>query len=251
MPSPLDILLNPLSLIILAMYALLVIWEAVYPARKLPPVPNWKMKGIISYFIFFMLSVYLPLWYTEFLPSTTLFDLSGLNPVVAALLGIGLYELGMYVWHRIMHRNDRLWRVMHQMHHSAERIDTFGAFYLSPVDMIGWIVLGSLCFSVIAGLPPESSTIVLLVTNFLSIFTHANIRTPRWLGFIIQRPESHAMHHEKGVHAYNYCDLPLFDMLFGTFRNPSGYVRETGFYHGASARMREMLLFRDIGKSKS
>jgi sterol desaturase/sphingolipid hydroxylase (fatty acid hydroxylase superfamily) len=52
------------------------------------------------------------------------------------------------------------------------------------------------------------------------MFQHANLRTPRWLGYIIQRPESHGIHHERGLHAFNYADLPLWDMVFGTFRNP-------------------------------
>src|SRR5690606_34186673 len=105
---------------------------------------------------------------------------------------------------------------------------------------------GTVCFSFIAGLSPQSITIVLLVTNFFSIFQHANIKTPKWLGYIIQRPESHAIHHARGIHAYNYSDLPLFDILFGTFRNPENYMYKTGFYDGASDRIIEMHLFKDI-----
>jgi sterol desaturase/sphingolipid hydroxylase (fatty acid hydroxylase superfamily) len=94
------------------------------------------------------------------------------------------------------------------------------------------------CFSFISGLAPQSVTIFLLVSNFFSIFQHANIKTPTWIGYVIQRPESHAVHHAKGVHAYNYSDLPLLDIIFGTFKNPDHYVKETGFYHGASARIK-------------
>jgi sterol desaturase/sphingolipid hydroxylase (fatty acid hydroxylase superfamily) len=166
----------------------------------------------------------------------------------AAVIGILLYELGLYIWHRTMHESNLLWRVFHQLHHSAERLDTYGAFYFSPFDMTGFILLGTVCFSLIAGLPAQAITIVLLVTNFFSIFQHANIKTPVWLGYIIQRPESHAVHHARGVHAYNYSDLPLFDMLFGSFRNPGKYVKETGFYDGASARVKDMLLCKEIDK---
>ena len=65
MPTPLDILLDPVSLYILGLYAILIIWEAIWPARKLPFVPYWKIKGIVFFFIFFYLSTYLPLWYAE------------------------------------------------------------------------------------------------------------------------------------------------------------------------------------------
>jgi len=246
MPTPLQILTDPVSLAIMAMYMVLMALEAFLPARRLPPIPFWKIKGIIAFLLFFLLSAYLPLFYTTWLPSTQLIDLGHMNIVAASIAGILLYELGMYVWHRTLHKNHVLWRVFHQMHHSAERLDTYGAFFFSPFDMIGFTLLGTVCFSFIMGLPAQAVTIVLLVTNFLSIFQHANIKTPSWLGYIVQRPESHAVHHAKGVHAYNYSDLPLFDVIFGTFRNPNDYVRETGFYDGASSRVLDMLSFRDV-----
>lgn len=248
MPTPLEILLDPVSLYLLGMYLLLILWEAFFPARKLPRIRNWRLKGIVFFFIFFYLSSYLPLWYGELLPTSQLIDLSSINVIVSSVTGILLFELGMYTWHRMMHKNNWLWRIFHQMHHSAERLDTYGAFYFSPFDMIGFTLLGTVCFSFILGLPAQSITITLLVTNFFSIFQHANIKTPTWLGYIIQRPESHAVHHAKGVHAYNYSDLPLFDILFGTFRNPADYVKETGFYQGASSRIKDMLLFREVNK---
>lgn len=173
-----------------------------------------------------------------------------MNGVMASVFGVLLYELGMYAWHRTLHKSNMLWRTFHQMHHSAERLDTYGAFYFNPLDMIGFTFLGTVCFSFIMGLPAQAVTVVLLVTNFFSIFQHANIKTPVWLGYIIQRPESHAVHHAKDVHAYNYSDLPLFDIMFGTFRNPEKYVAETGFYNGASSKVKEMLLFKDIAESK-
>jgi sterol desaturase/sphingolipid hydroxylase (fatty acid hydroxylase superfamily) len=51
------------------------------------------------------------------------------------------------------------------------------------------------------------------------VFQHANGDTPHGLGYLIQRPQSHAIHHQRGVHAFNYADLSLWDMVFGTFRN--------------------------------
>jgi sterol desaturase/sphingolipid hydroxylase (fatty acid hydroxylase superfamily) len=246
MPTPLEILLDPVSLYILGMYLILILWEAFFPARQLPVIANWRLKGLFFFFCFFFLSSYLPLLYEEWLPTSQLLDLSGMNIAVAATLGILLYEFGMYIWHRSMHKSQGLWKVFHQMHHSAERLDTYGAFYFSPFDMVGFTLLGTICFSFIMGLPAQSVTILLLVTNFFSIFQHANIKTPMWLGYIVQRPESHAIHHAKGIHAYNYSDLPLFDILFGTFRNPVKYVKETGFYQGASKRMKDMLLFREV-----
>ena len=46
-------------------------------------------------------------------------------------------------------------------------------------------------------------------------------------------------------------DLPLIDMLFGTFENPRHFERAIGFGDGASARVLDMLLARDISKPTS
>ena len=58
------------------------------------------------------------------------------------------------------------------------------------------------------------------------------------------------MHHGRNIHRYNYSDLPLWDMVFGTFRNPEGRQAEQGFYKGASERIVEMLAFQDVSTPK-
>lgn len=246
MPTPVELLLDSTSLTVMALYALLILWEALAPARPLPAVRGWRGRGIAAFFAFFFVSSYLPLWWGAYLARFQLFDLAALGTLGGALVGLLVYEAGVYLWHRAMHGSDRLWRVFHQMHHSAERLDTYGAFWFSPFDMLGWTVLSSLCLTLVVGITPEAAVLVLYATTFLSVFQHANVRTPRWLGYLVQRPESHSWHHERGVHARNYSDLPVFDLLGATFHNPRGFATEAGFYPGASSRMREMLLARDV-----
>ena len=250
LPTPWEILIDPISLIVLGIYGSLMLWEAIFPARDLPKVKYWKIRGLLSFAFFFFLSSYLPIFWDESLAGFQIFNLTGLGTYLGALVGILFYEFGLYLWHYSIHKNDFLWRIFHQMHHSAERIDTYGAFYFSPMDMIGFTFLGSVCLVGIAGFTSEASTLILLGTVFLGVFQHSNIATPQWIGYIIQRPESHTVHHAKGIHAYNYSDLPVFDILFGTFRNPPKYENETGFYNGASARVRDMLFFKDVSIEK-
>ena len=250
MPTPLEILLDPISIVVIAMYMALMVWEAIFPARELPKVPYWKLKGLASFAVFFYLSSYMPLITDPYLEPYKLFDLTSIGTVGGALVGVLLYEFGVYVWHRAMHSNNILWRTFHQMHHSAERLDTYGAFFFSPLDMAGFTFLGSICFALLIGITPQSITAILLITTFFSIFQHANIRTPHWMGYIIQRPESHAIHHARGVHKQNYSDIPLFDILFGTFYNPRSYETETGFYKGASAKIWKMLTFQDVAEER-
>jgi hypothetical protein len=48
------------------------------------------------------------------------------------------------------------------------------------------------------------------------------------------------------VHAGNYSDLPLFDMLLGTWYNPRDFAPEQGFHRGASSRYASLLLGSDV-----
>ena len=144
-----------------------------------------------------------------------------------------------------MQINEFLWGVFHQLHHNAERLDGIDAFYFSPLDMIGWALLGSLTTLLLVGVSPEVATLFLLVSFGMAVFQHLNIKTPRIVGYLIQRSESHSVHHERGLHKYNYADLSIFDILFGTFRNPKFFSKERGGYDGASSRVKEMLCCKD------
>ncbi len=251
LPSPVKLIFNPISYIVFGMYGGLMLWEGLFPARKLPHVRYWKLKGLLSFVLFFFLSSYLPLLWDGYLAEYQIFNLTGLGTLGGAVVGVVVYEFGEYAWHRTMHNSNFLWKGMHQMHHSAERIDSYGAFYFSPLDMIGWIALGSICLVIVAGFTPEATTLIILATTFLTIFQHSNVKTPTWVGYLIQRPEAHTIHHAKGIHAYNYAGITLFDIIFGTFKNPKDYEHETGFYQGASGKIKEMLLFKDIFEKKN
>jgi len=245
MPTPWEIILDPISLVIIGLYVALMLWEAVAPGRRLPKMPGWKSKTMVSFAAYFMLASYLPLLWDGLLAEYRLFDLTGLGVAGGAVAGLLVYELCAYGYHRALHESDTLWRFVHQVHHSAERLDTFSAFWFSPADMVGWTAVSSFALVFVLGIQPAAATILLVTLTLMGIFQHTNIRTPRWLGYLVQRPESHTLHHGKGSHRYNYADLPLIDMIFGTFRNPPGYEVETGFYPGASNRIVDMILGKD------
>jgi sterol desaturase/sphingolipid hydroxylase (fatty acid hydroxylase superfamily) len=246
LPTPWQILIDPASIVVISIFLALMIAEAVMPGRKLPTVPYWRLKGITAFVIYFFISSYLPLFWSDWLAASKVFDLTGLGHYWGAVVALLLYQFGVYVWHRAMHNNNFLWRVFHQMHHSAERVDTYGTFFFSPMDMIGFTFLTSLAMVWFAGFTAQATIYAIYGATFLAVIQHTNIKTPQWTGYIFQRPESHSIHHAKGVHAFNYSDLPLFDIIFGTFHNPKAFARESGFYNGASAEIGKMLLFKDI-----
>jgi sterol desaturase/sphingolipid hydroxylase (fatty acid hydroxylase superfamily) len=224
----------------------LMIGEELFPSRLLPAIRFWKIKGITAFIVYFFLSSYLPLFWNEYMQSYQIINMTSLGDYWGAFVALLIYELGVYVWHRSMHKSNLLWRVFHQMHHSAERVDTYGAFFFSPMDMIGFTFLTSLAMVWIGGFTAQATIYAIYAATFLAVIQHANIKTLQWMGYIFQRPESHSLHHATDIHAYNYSDLPLFDILFGTFRNPKDFAAQTGFYVGASSRIGEMILFKDI-----
>lgn len=245
MPSPFELLSDPISLASFALYAALLAAESLKPARALPRIRGWWLQGLAAFIAFFLVSAYLPLWLSPYLTPYALWDASGLGTLGGGLCALFLYELLAYGYHRALHSSDTLFRTFHQMHHSAERLDVSGAFWFSPLDMIGFTCMSTLALSLV-GFTPAAVTAFALANTLLAIFQHTNVRTPVWLGYLVQRPESHSHHHARSVHRDNYADLPVIDMLFGTFVNPRDFAAEQGYYAGASQRVPEMLLCRDV-----
>lgn len=250
MPTPLEVILDPLSLTLLGLYAALLALEIAFPARQQPIVKGWYIRGLACFVCYFYLASYLPLLWDRYLLPFQIFDLTGMNVWASTFIALLVFQLLLYCWHRSMHQIDWLWRTFHQMHHSAERVDTLGAFYFSPLDMIGFTLLASISLVLVVGISPQAATNFLLISQFMAVFAHCNIRTPQMLGYVIQRPESHSIHHGKGIHGYNYSELSLIDILFGTFRNPKYFDVEIGFYQGASSRVLDMLCWKDVSKEK-
>lgn len=238
-----------LELIILGTFGILALVEMIRPRQQYPASAFWRTRGAIGFILYLAVATYAPFLWDDVLASHRLFDLTALPVWQQALAGFFAAELVSYCWHRSMHSSNFLWRAFHQMHHSAERFDVWGAFYFSPQDMVGFTFFGSLALVGIVGLGGEAGLIVNLAILFLTAWQHMNIKTPRWLGFFIVRPESHSVHHERGVHKYNYCDVPLIDMLFGTFRNPKHIIPEAGFYQGASLEIPKMIAGFDVSSS--
>ena len=236
-------LLEPITLALIPGFLLL---DFLIQRRRYHKPRHWRLRGALITLINFYFTGQVALFWGKVLDQSYFLDLTGLG-MWGAVPGILVYELFHYGYHRGAHAWNWLWRAGHQMHHSAESLDAFGAYYLHPLDAAIFTTIGSLVFFPLLGLSPGAGVVAALFLTFNAMFQHANIRTPHWLGYVVQRPESHNLHHARGVHRYNYSDLPVWDMLFGTFRNPRVLKdTECGFYPGASGRISDMLIGRDV-----
>jgi sterol desaturase/sphingolipid hydroxylase (fatty acid hydroxylase superfamily) len=222
--------------------------EALFPARAYPRVRGWRWLGALGLVAFMAIGTVLPLLLPAVVFEHTLLSLGELPGALGAPLGFSVVTLVGYLYHRACHRFDFMWRWFHQLHHSAPRLDIGGAMMFHPFEMAAYSLIQVVILVPVLGLNAESAAFAGLIGAFYSLFQHWNVRTPRWLGYVIQRPESHGVHHEQGVHAYNYGDLPLWDMLFGTFRNPVRFTGDVGFGGNQHRRVVRMLLGRDVSQ---
>ncbi len=236
--------------LVLLAYAALVVLDLLAPARAFPKVRFWRVKGLAFFASGVALSTAAPFLWNDWLGAHRLVDATGLGVWGGAVVGLLAVQLASYWWHRALHGIPFLFRTFHQMHHSAERVDIFGAFFFHPLDLLGFTFVSSFALVMVVGVVPEAALLASSLTTFFAYFQHANLRTPRWLGYLVHRPENHALHHERGVHAYNYGDIALWDIVFGTFRNPPTWEGEAGYYDGASARVGAMLVGRDVARRR-
>jgi sterol desaturase/sphingolipid hydroxylase (fatty acid hydroxylase superfamily) len=114
------------------------------------------------------------------------------------------------------------------------------------VELVVFILMGTLTTTLLLGLDPVAAALTGYIAQFYAYFQHMNVRTPAWLGYGIQRPEAHCLHHQRDVHAWNYGDLPVWDLLFGTWRNPAVFEGDVGFDAPATGRFGAMLAFADV-----
>lgn len=234
-----------LGMMVPATYAVMAIVEKIAPARKFPKVAWWNLLGIAFLVMMGAISAVGPLLMpVEWLAKHRLIDGTRLGVVGGVLVGYPLVALVAMAIHRGLHASTWLWRWTHQMHHAPARLDMPGSVFFHPFDAILQSTVSLAAATFVLGLDPLAAGIVGYVAVFYSLFQHWNVKTPRVLGYLIQRPESHCVHHARDVHAFNYSDFPLWDILFGTFRNPATFEGEVGF--AEPAPIRKMLVGVDV-----
>ena len=214
-----------LGLMVPATFLFFFVTERLFPRREYPKIKLWGLVGFGFLIMVAVISTVVPLLLPPSITRYHLIDGSGLGVAGGVLIGYPLSALGSALLHRAFHEVNFLWRLGHQLHHSPRRLDIPGSVYFHPVDVTLQTAPATLVAVFLLGLDPVAAAII---------------------GYIIQRPESHGLHHERGVHARNYSDFPLWDILMGTFRNPETFDGDVGFEGNAPSRVGAMLAFRDV-----
>lgn len=221
--------------------------ELVRPGHGFPAVRRWHLLGVLTYVYSVVMNIAIPLAVPEaWLRAHRVFDLSALGLVPSVVIAHVVLSFFTFGWHWLCHRFGVLWRLFHQIHHAPRRMNVYVANWFHPFDMTMYGVLYLIVTMLLLGLSPEATAIVGGYLLFGGFFQHWNIHTPHWLGYLIQRPESHFIHHQRGLHRHNYSDFPLWDIVFGTFKNPRTIEPDLGFDPPADTRYGAMLRFVDV-----
>lgn len=231
-------------------YLAMVGIERCGTGRRWPATRGWQLIGIASFLLLGVINAAVSGVLVRLGGGLHLFDGTRLGVVAGALVGYGLISIGNAFMHRAYHRYDWLWRHVHQLHHAPPRLDVAGVMYQHPLEMAADAVLFVGVTAFVLHLDPVASMLCAWIAAFYGMFQHFNVRTPAWLGYVIQRPEAHCEHHRRGVHAWNYADVPLWDMLWGTFRNPRDFSGDLGFSPAAMPQLPALLLGRDVNAAE-
>jgi sterol desaturase/sphingolipid hydroxylase (fatty acid hydroxylase superfamily) len=142
---------------------------------------------------------------------------------IKLLIGVALFDMTSYWFHRMAHKSPLLWR-LHRVHHSDTSLDSTTAFRGHPLEIL---VFGSGNILAVALFGLDIMTLTLYFFILIPIFflEHINLQFPRWadasLGRIFVTPNLHKVHHEQDQHFTdsNFADIfIIWDRLFGTYK---------------------------------
>jgi sterol desaturase/sphingolipid hydroxylase (fatty acid hydroxylase superfamily) len=235
--------------LIFAIAAGFMVLERAFPGRELPRSRGWYARAALLNGAQFGIVVLAGVTWSVWLQGPSLLHLAGRLPAV--LEGFVCWFVGTFVfywWHRARHASNFLWRVFHQIHHSASRIEVVTAFYKHPLEIATNSVIASAMIYVVLGASVEGAAWYNVFAAFGEFYYHANLRTPRWTGLFIQRPEQHSIHHQFEVHHFNYGDITWWDRLFGTFRETDVFAQRCGYVEPREEYLGTMLLTKDVNR---
>jgi sterol desaturase/sphingolipid hydroxylase (fatty acid hydroxylase superfamily) len=215
--------------------------ELTSPRRVLEKVSKWRFRSLVLGALQIAIATVGGVLFNPWLEQIQWVSAAGLGLIGGTVYGTSASPS----WHRARHEVPFLWRTLHQVHHSPTRLELMTTYYKHPIEAATNVVLGGAALYLVLGLSPAQVALVTILCGLAEFFYHWNVTTPRWIGWFLQRPESHCLHHEEGRHTSNYGDLPVWDWLFGTLHNPEVDTAACGFGPDEQ-RLDDMLRFKKV-----
>lgn len=213
--------------LLLGLMALLAVFETFLPFSR----TDWRRRHLAPNIFLTALTltlnfganavaVLVTAWLTErrFGPVAN----AALSPSTKVLLGVFVLDASTYLAHRLMHVIPPLWKA-HSVHHSDPVVDVTTALRFHPIET-AWRFAFVVIPAWILGLPMEAVAAYRIVSAFMAVFEHMNVKL--WqpldtvLSVVFGTPNMHKLHHSRleSETNTNYGNiLSLFDRACGTF----------------------------------
>jgi sterol desaturase/sphingolipid hydroxylase (fatty acid hydroxylase superfamily) len=148
-------------------------------------------------------------------------------PFATFLLYVVLLDLGEYWRHRLQHRLPWWW-ALHSLHHDQRQMTLWSDDRNHLLDDVLTLVWGG-TLALLIGVAPAEFPLVVIIFRFIESLAHTNVRLGfgRIGGTLLVGPQYHRAHHSIEHAAAPFdrtrgCNfaviLPVWDMLFGTWR---------------------------------
>jgi sterol desaturase/sphingolipid hydroxylase (fatty acid hydroxylase superfamily) len=210
-------------------FMLLVCLEWFFPRRKLtiPRMRRWISNIGISMFNTAFVKVIFPvagigaaLLAEE--KQWGLFNQIELPSWLGIILFLLIFDLTIYLQHRLFHAVPFLWR-LHRTHHTDVDYDVTTGSRFHPVSILLSSIIKFLLV-VALGAAPIAILIAEVLLNATSMFNHSNLKIPveldRHLRRFIVTPDMHRVHHSviPSEHSHNFgFNFPWWDRLLGSY----------------------------------
>jgi sterol desaturase/sphingolipid hydroxylase (fatty acid hydroxylase superfamily) len=212
-------------------FFLLAVFEAIWPQREQLFNRAIRWRGNLGVFLFDVLVIGIPLngivfgilYWTES-QNIGLMNWMSLPFSVKVVIGFLALDAMFYFQHRISHFVPLLWR-LHRVHHADTGMDLTTANRIHPLETV-WVTLLRVSLAVILGIPIAAFIAFVVSLNLLSMFSHANLRLPPFIDWVLRllivTPSMHETHHSSHRQDFdtNFAFVFSFwDRLFGTYKN--------------------------------
>jgi sterol desaturase/sphingolipid hydroxylase (fatty acid hydroxylase superfamily) len=227
-----------------------LLFERIKPGRMLPKIKNWYYMALIINVIQLIITLITARLWIEIFGEISLFKIRNWqSEILQGFFGWLIGTFFFYWWHRVRHIKG-FWLIFHQLHHSPSRIEAVTSFYKHPIEILADAILSALILYPLLGCSLMGMFWYNCFAGIGEYLYHSNIKTPKWFRYFIQTPELHSIHHQYNVHKYNFGDITIWDRIFGTYKDTTEFVERCGFPKDAEHKLKEMLLFKDVYKSR-
>ena len=160
-------------LILFGVAAGCILTERLWPATELPRVDAWWGRVILINSVQLGMVILAGQTWNRWMARASFLHTSDqLNDFAAAAIAYFVSTFIYYWWHRLRHESQLFWRICHQLHHSARRIEIVTSFYKHPVEILLNSILSSAIVYPLLGCSIQAAGYYTALTAIAEYFYH-------------------------------------------------------------------------------